>query len=321
MRNSMSNAQRNLVTIVIPCYNAEDWIGEAIESALLQDWPQKEIIVIDDGSTDNSWKIIGKFSSYIKCFTGKNQGGGAARNKGIRLSCGSWIQFLDADDRLKPSCVKDKIEFKAASNCTVCSGVMPLGINNTEAPYSKFWSFAEWNLNDILKFGSPPTPSPLHKKKDLLLVGGFNEKLPCAQEFDLHLRLAIFLDRYFISNKKIGVEIRNTPDSVSRKGGTRMLRFIGEVLIASISLLEKTGKLTIENRLIISQRLTKLARNLFWLGEKEVAICFVNVAKHTHKLWYKQAYKNKLSLSLARTMGFENYETINCLRKRYCNYR
>ena len=90
-----------LVTIIIPAYNAEKFITDAIESAIGQAEICKEIIVVDDGSTDQTYNIAKKFEGReVRVFTQTNQGAGAARNKGLRESKGKYIQFLDADDLL-----------------------------------------------------------------------------------------------------------------------------------------------------------------------------------------------------------------------------
>lgn len=99
--------EQPLVSIIIPVYNADRYIAQAIQSALNQTWPNKEIIVIDDGSTDQSLNIINCFAgNLVKVYTIINSGASAARNYGIKLSAGQYIQFLDADDLLSP----DKIE-------------------------------------------------------------------------------------------------------------------------------------------------------------------------------------------------------------------
>ena len=72
-----------LVSIIIPCYNGEKFIGDAIESALGQSYPQKEIIVVDDGSSDGSLSVIRRYEGRIRWVTGPNRGGGAARNAGM----------------------------------------------------------------------------------------------------------------------------------------------------------------------------------------------------------------------------------------------
>lgn len=96
-----------LVSILIPCYNSEQWISETLESAIAQTWPNKEIIVIDDGSTDNGLEIAKSFeSSTLKVISQHNQGASAARNRAFQESQGDFIQYLDADDLLAP----DKIE-------------------------------------------------------------------------------------------------------------------------------------------------------------------------------------------------------------------
>lgn len=89
------------VSIIIPCYNKRAYVRAAIESALAQSHPC-EIIVVDDGSTDGSLEEIRPFDGRIRWETGPNRGGSAARNRGLELATGRWIQFLDADDILPP---------------------------------------------------------------------------------------------------------------------------------------------------------------------------------------------------------------------------
>lgn len=93
-----------LVSILIPAYNAQDWIGETIGSALAQTWPRKEIIVVDDGSSDETLKIAQRFGSKaVAIVSQRNQGAAAARNHAFSLSQGEFIQWLDADDLLSPN--------------------------------------------------------------------------------------------------------------------------------------------------------------------------------------------------------------------------
>jgi len=95
-----------LVSILIPAYNAEPWIRETIQSALAQTWPRKEIIVVNDGSTDRTLEIARTFLPQIKVVSTTNRGLSAAVNLAFRLCHGDYIQELDADDLLLP----DKIE-------------------------------------------------------------------------------------------------------------------------------------------------------------------------------------------------------------------
>ncbi len=96
-----------LVSILIPAFNAEKWIAETLRSAVAQTWEQKEIIVVDDGSTDKTVAIARRFESQgLRVVTQENQGASAARNNAFSLSQGDYIQWLDADDLL----ALDKIE-------------------------------------------------------------------------------------------------------------------------------------------------------------------------------------------------------------------
>ena len=107
---------RSLVSILIPAYNAESWIGDTIRSALAQTWPRKEIVVVDDGSTDQTLRVARHFASQtVSIVTQENRGASAARNRALELCQGDYIQWLDADDLLSP----DKVakQMAAAQEC------------------------------------------------------------------------------------------------------------------------------------------------------------------------------------------------------------
>ena len=135
---------QSLVSILIPAYNAEKWIAKTIKSALFQSWLYKEIIVVDDGSTDKTLAIAKKFDlPIIKVIAQENRGASAARNHALKEAQGDFIQYLDADDLLAP----DKIERQV--KILSCEG------------YSDYVATAEWS-----RFYKTPseclfTPQPL----------------------------------------------------------------------------------------------------------------------------------------------------------------
>jgi glycosyltransferase involved in cell wall biosynthesis len=93
-----------LVSILIPAYNAAPWIHESLSSAISQTWPNKEVIVVDDGSTDATFELARQFASRtVKVVTQLNGGACAARNNALSLAQGHYIQWLDADDLLHPN--------------------------------------------------------------------------------------------------------------------------------------------------------------------------------------------------------------------------
>jgi glycosyltransferase involved in cell wall biosynthesis len=99
-----------LVSILIPAYNAEAWISDTLRSAIAQSWVNKEIIVVDDGSKDQTLVVARKFESdQVKVFTHKNLGAAATRNAAFSLSKGDYIQYLDADDLMAPDKIARQI--------------------------------------------------------------------------------------------------------------------------------------------------------------------------------------------------------------------
>ncbi len=104
------------VSIIIPCHNAASWLAQTLESALAQTWRDTEVILVDDGSTDDSLAIARRFEIQgIKIATQLNRGASAARNHGLRIAQGAFIQFLDADDLLAPD--KVALQVDAADKC------------------------------------------------------------------------------------------------------------------------------------------------------------------------------------------------------------
>jgi glycosyltransferase involved in cell wall biosynthesis len=112
VRYNVHNANAEpLVSILIPAFNAEKWIADTLRSAIAQTWNRKEVIVIDDGSTDQTLAIARQFESdSVRVVTQNNQGAAAARNKAFSLSQGDYIQWLDADDLLASDKIARQLE-------------------------------------------------------------------------------------------------------------------------------------------------------------------------------------------------------------------
>lgn len=99
-----------LVSILIPCHNAAPWLAATLESTLAVTWPEREIIVVDDGSTDASLDILRNYEGRgIRVIEQPNRGASAARNAALRAARGDWFQFLDADDLLAPDKIANQL--------------------------------------------------------------------------------------------------------------------------------------------------------------------------------------------------------------------
>ncbi|MGY3211665.1 glycosyltransferase family 2 protein [Mucilaginibacter sp. HD30] len=115
-----------LVSVIIPVYNAERYIDAAITSALSQSWPCIEVIVVDDGSTDSSYELAKRYqANNVKILQQSNKGASAARNKGLSIAGGAYIQFLDADDLLSADKIAEQMAAlqNNAGKIAVCSTV------------------------------------------------------------------------------------------------------------------------------------------------------------------------------------------------------
>lgn len=113
------------ISVIIPAYNAEKYIGECLDSILSQQVPDVEIICVDDGSTDSTPDIIDRYkclTERVKALHQKNSGQGAARNAGVALADGEYIKFIDADDFLMPDALERMLDVALATNAdiTVC---------------------------------------------------------------------------------------------------------------------------------------------------------------------------------------------------------
>ena len=111
-----------LVSILIPCYNAAPYIAAALDSALAQTWPEKEIIAVNDGSTDRSGEILKSYRSRgVKVIHQENRGQCAANNRAFEECSGDYIKFFDADDLLAPRTVELQMDRVARGTTAVAS--------------------------------------------------------------------------------------------------------------------------------------------------------------------------------------------------------
>ena len=190
-----------LVSIVIPCFNAARWIGETIESALSQDFRDLEVVVVDDGSTDDSAKIIRQFGGRVTFVPQPNRGPCAARNNGLRSAAGTLIQFLDADDLLHQRRIALMLEalqaypdapFAGAGYRIFESAVVP-GEDIVACPLDRKGAGVR---ADALTANYLPATG-LFKRSFLESVGPWNEQLTRWVDFEYHARIAVLTERPF----------------------------------------------------------------------------------------------------------------------------
>lgn len=179
------------VTIGIPVYNCERWIADTIRAALAQTWEQKEVIVVDDGSSDGTPELCRAFGDRIRFVAQGRRGGNVARNHLLRLASGDWVQFLDADDSLPPEKIAVQLGAKqAAGHDVICSpvtfekwdGDRLVRRDPQQIAQPVDWT-AEW-----LRWNLPQTGGCLWRREALLGIGGWNEDYRFNQEYELYFR-------------------------------------------------------------------------------------------------------------------------------------
>ena len=186
----------SLVSVIIPCYNSARWIAEAIDSVLDQTYPNIEIIVVDDGSTDSSLEIIKSYRDKLIWETGNNQGGNVARNRGFQLSKGIYIQWLDADDYLLPEKIARQVKFLQQNNCDVVYGDWQHQYHQEDGSLSLGEIKVSGKQADILESllsGWWTSPAAyLMRRQKVTEINGWDEKLKAGQDC-LSTRLLFYL--------------------------------------------------------------------------------------------------------------------------------
>ena len=171
-------SDRHRVSVVIPCYNHGEFIGEAIDSVRAQDYPDIEIIVVNDGSSDpGTLCMLAALENDVLLIEQSNKGLAAARNRGIQEATGIYVLPLDADDRIAPEFVREAV--------TVMDKDDSVGIvyGQTELFGSKsgLWQLPAYSMPEIL-FENMIVATALFRKSDWLRVGGYRQSMAHAWE-------------------------------------------------------------------------------------------------------------------------------------------
>ena len=297
-----------MVSIVIPCFNAEKYIEDSIKSALSQTYDSFEVIVINDGSSDKSEEIILKFITEISYRKTVNRGANAARNLGIAISRGEYIQFLDADDILFPSCLNEKIEFM------IQTGKIPVS-NYIKIQFDGAVSNIGWEKLSNDSFismlnSSPWTAAPIYPKEALLKISGFDENLSCGQEFELAVRLAINTDipDNFASLKIPLAVYRHTPGSISSNG--KLSDILIRLFIKWDKELSHANLLTNERKYGLSCAFANAARWKFRAGHNDDAMDLWKRSKFLSPQGWRSPYPKNVQKFIVWVAGPIFAETL-----------
>lgn len=203
------------VSLVVPVYNAEDYIAEAIESVLAQSYSDVELIVVDDGSSDGSFEIINAYANRCTVISQENRGQSAALNTGWQMSTGDILGYLSADDKLESRAVERLVSaWKVAPEAVMV--------------YPDYWLIDEssrsircirapgFDYADVVLRGVCPVgPGALFKRGLLELTGGWDCRLRQVPDYDFLLRVGLFGDVLHVREALAGFRVHGGSQTFS----------------------------------------------------------------------------------------------------------
>ena len=257
-----------LVSVIMPTYNRAWTLKDAVDSVLLQDYPNIELVVIDDGSEDNTQELLETYKNEITVLRQENKGVSAARNKGIRQSRGEFIALLDSDDAWDKKKISCQMEFfKDHPEALICQT-------------QEIWIRNGKKVNPKVKHKKPSgmifepsldlclvSPSAVMMKRQLFdMKGYFNEKLLVCEDYDLWLRVSSTLP-VFLIDKPYTIKRGGHKDQLSNFHSQDKFR------IRSLSALMESGILTQEQtekaKKVLKKKCTIYGNGCIKRGKKE----------------------------------------------------
>jgi glycosyltransferase involved in cell wall biosynthesis len=181
------------VSVVVPCYNAEQYLASALDSALVQEGVTVEVLVADDGSSDGTPGVLARYGDRVRVLHQDHRGPSAARNVCVRAARGEYVALLDADDRFRPG--------KLARQAAVLDARPDVGLvytgwhvidgDGAELPHQG-WSRKEGDVRRRLLLGNLAHPvAVMLRRAPVMDAGGFDESLQVNEDWELFLRLAV----------------------------------------------------------------------------------------------------------------------------------
>ena len=240
--NQLKSIEMPLVSIVIPCYRQAHFLPQAIESALSQTHRQREVVVVDDGSPDNTAEVAARYPG-VRCVRQENRGVAEARNSGFRASKGEYVLFLDADDRLTPNAVEAHLLcFAEHPEAGFVVGDLDQIAGDGSYICSPRWPVLEANFyEELLKVNHMANTMGIMFHRSLVdALGGFAGAFEPAEDYEILLRAARISQSAHHST--VVAQYRRHVENTSRKGAL-MLRATHRVMEVQLPMLNGNPRL------------------------------------------------------------------------------
>jgi glycosyltransferase involved in cell wall biosynthesis len=288
-----------LVSIIIPCYNAREFLAETLESAFVQTYPRTEIIVIDDGSTDGTADLIRSYGNRVIPEFGPNRGASAARNRGTALARGGFIQYLDADDLLTPDAIERRVTAleETGADISYSDWEKLLEVEpGVFAVHDRITRRIEDVHEDIeialiTHFWAPPA-ALTYRRALVDRIGGWKEWLPIIQDARF-LQDAGLVGGRFAHAPGIGARYRvHLGASLSRRSSSAFVLDVFRNACDLQATFEARGRIDAEQRRALAQIYDYAARSLFFHDKIAFRDCVARleqVAPRVHLSWPRVA--------------------------------
>jgi glycosyltransferase involved in cell wall biosynthesis len=212
---------RPLVSIIIPVYNADQFLERTLLSAQQQTYDNLEIIVVNDGSTDTSSQIAAKYAfcdPRIKTVDQRNSGVASARNAGLRCASGDYVAFLDADDIWHPTKIERQIEVLLASTDSTGWGSVYslhryIDVQDRVLQSGRFWSQPGDFITHLVTHRTECGSKILARRELAIAVGGYDTEMSGAEDFDFELKLIARFPMVVVPEYLVGYRV--SPGNVS----------------------------------------------------------------------------------------------------------
>lgn len=251
-----------LVSVVIPAYNAARFVGEAIDSVLQQSFPNFEVIVVDDGSTDDTPSVLASYGNRVRVLRQENQGLSAARNAGIALARGKYVAFLDADDVWLGRKLELQVEALADNPqaALIHTGAVKWDVGSgAESPFANDANLYQGLcFNALIDHCSICVSSVMVRRNALKEKGAFNPDIrrPTTQDYDLWLRLAIESEFAYVDAPLVKYRVHESNASSGKEIMWEDSIFVLE------SLLHRLSPLAIDTRVRVNGKIAELSFDL-----------------------------------------------------------
>ncbi len=223
--NAIGTNKKKSVSVIIPTFNRGWALKAAIDSVLTQHFDNFELIVVDDGSTDNTPELLAAYASQLTILKQENLGVSAARNTGIRAARGALIAFLDSDDRWLPEkLARQTAFFEANPDAKICQTEEIWVRNGVRVNPKKKHTKPSGDIFEQSLFLCLVSPSAVMLRRELFEeVGLFDENLPACEDYDLWLRIACQYSIHLIDTPLI-IKHGGHSDQLSRQAGLDKFR-------------------------------------------------------------------------------------------------